>query len=415
MNEIVLLAALLAVGYLGSFLAGERAVRGFGLPSSVEWVAIGFVLGPHVLGVVGGGVIATIEPVLYVGIGWLSLAVGLDYGHARGRALRAGRILGGMAWGLATSAPVGACVWAAVPLIWPALAAHRLSLAIGIAAVSSETTRHVMDWVAERHGAKGPLLDLMSDLSDAEDVVPVLAVGTLVALDGSAVRVRWLAGASVEHVGARLGVTVGVGLLLGAVCAWLLGRELRLRESWGLLIGIATTGIGVAARAGLSVVATLFSLGLALGVLAHHAKDVRRMVLSTERSAMIPTLLVCGATLALPDASRSAYVLGAALAARLVVTYALGGLVGAVVPRARPAGGLFGAGMLSTGALSMSIGLACALRFPGPVGDVILAAAALACITGEAFGPPALRAALRRAGELGERQAPGARPEGEPV
>ena len=393
---------LLLAGYLGSFLVGERAVRGVGLPSGVEWVAIGFVVGPNVLGLVGSGLVEAVEPVLIIGLGWLSLAIGLDYGYSRGRPVGAARIIGGIFWGVLTGAPVGAAAYYAVPAVWPALMPDRLPLAIGIAAASIETTRHVMDWASERHGARGPLFDLMCDLADAKDIVPILAVAVLFSLRGDLLHAKWFEGAGLEPFLAKVGVTIGLGILLGSLCAWLLGRELRVRESWGVLIGTSMIAIGVAARAGLSVVTVLFVLGLALGIFAHHAKDIRQMVSATERAALVPTMLLCGVKLQLADPSRAAYIIGVAVAARLIGKYVLGGMVGFTVRVARPAGGLFGAGMLSSGALSMCIGLSCAIRYPGPIGDLILATAAVMCVTGEIFGPPSLRTALKRAGEIPE-------------
>ena len=52
MNAIPLLMGLLILSYLGSLLVSARAVRGIGLPSGAEYVALGFVIGPHVLGAV---------------------------------------------------------------------------------------------------------------------------------------------------------------------------------------------------------------------------------------------------------------------------------------------------------------------------------------------------------------------------
>jgi hypothetical protein len=240
----------------------------------------------------------------------------------------------------------------------------------------------------------------MSDLADAEDLVPILALAVMFSLRGHGLHVKWLEGPGLQPYFAKTGTTVGLGIVLGALCAWLLGRELRVRESWGVLIGTSLIGIGVAARAGLSVVTALFFLGLALGIFARHARDINQMVLATERSALVPTLLIGGAKLTLVDPSRAVYVIGVAVAARLIAKYVLGGLVGMTLRVARPAGGLFGAGMMSTGALSMCVGISCALRYPGLLGNLVLATAAVMCVTGEIFGPPSLRKALERAGEI---------------
>ena len=47
-------------------------MRGVGLPSGVEYVALGFVLGPHALDLVGGDNLAAFEPVVQVALGWLA-------------------------------------------------------------------------------------------------------------------------------------------------------------------------------------------------------------------------------------------------------------------------------------------------------------------------------------------------------
>ena len=67
---------------------------------------------------------------------------------------------------------------------------------------------------------------------------------------------------------------------------------------------------------------------------------------------------------------------------------------------ARKAGPLLGLSLMSCGALAISIGLAFSLRFPGKVGDVILAVAVVTATFGEFVGPLRLRRALRDAGEI---------------
>src|SRR5215472_18994304 len=93
MNAVLLLVGLLVLSYLGSFLVTGRTVRGAGLPSGVEYVALGFVLGPKALDLVGGDMLASFEPVVQVALGWLAFAVGLDFGYAGDRRARFPNIL----------------------------------------------------------------------------------------------------------------------------------------------------------------------------------------------------------------------------------------------------------------------------------------------------------------------------------
>jgi hypothetical protein len=61
---------------------------------------------------------------------------------------------------------------------------------------------------------------------------------------------------------------------------------------------------------------------------------------------------------------------------------------------------MVGAGLVSSGALSLAIGLTIAYRFPGAVGDTVLATSALVALAGEFIAPASLKRALVSAGEI---------------
>ena len=145
MNAVLVLVALLVLSYAGSFLAGARTIRGVGLPSSVEYVVLGFVLGPHVLGIVGRDLVATFEPLTQVALGWLALLMGLDFGRAEGRRAGVGAMVLGAAFGALTGVAVAAAVWF-VSIRWLHAPIDRALVltAGGVGAVGAETTRHVM-------------------------------------------------------------------------------------------------------------------------------------------------------------------------------------------------------------------------------------------------------------------------------
>ena len=66
------------------------------------------------------------------------------------------------------------------------------------------------------------------------------------------------------------------------------------------------------------------------------------------------------------------------------------------------ASGALAAGLMPSGALGIALGLAFDSRFPGRVGDSILAVAVGLALIGELAGPAFLRRALTRAGEIKE-------------
>jgi Kef-type K+ transport system membrane component KefB len=305
------------------------------------------------------------------------------------------RVAVALFWSLATAGAVFAAVYFGVARVAPELVKDRLVLALALAAVSCETTRHVMRWVRERYDARGPLIDLLEDISCSEDVVPM---GILVALSALAGKSKL---ASFGFAGVS-GITIGLGAVLGALCAQLLGREFRYRESWGTVLGFSLLAIGVSAMVGLAFVVVLFVMGVILALASKHAGEIRAMLQPTERGALLPLLIVCGVRLEPRAIGHTLAIFGLVFAARVAAKVLLARTLAAVNPDAGRAGGTLGFGMVSAGALSMCIGLVCAISFPGQVGSTVLGVSAALCIAGELVGPPALRAALRRVEELHE-------------
>ena len=401
MNAILLLMGLLILSYVGSFLASARAVRGIGLPSGAEYVALGFVLGPHVFGVVERSMLTSFAPLAQVALGWLALVIGLDFGFAGEKRVKVSRIFLALVGALVTGGAVFGTVFLLLrrfPIVPPGV--DRLLLASGVAAACAETTRHAVRWVVERHQSKGRVADLLAEISHSDDIAQLLALAALFALAPEVAHVPW----HLPIVG-WIGVTVGLGFALGAVAALLLGREFSLHTTWGVLLGTSLLAIGVAMRLELAPLAVTFFMGVGMAVVSPHRALLRDVVSPTERPALLPALLLAGASInlrALESTRGLVAVVAAAIVARFVGKIVFGELLRVVVPAARPAGALVGMGLLSSGALSMSIGLLLALRFPGVVGDTVLVTAAVSAIFGELVAPASLRRALVRAGEAPE-------------
>jgi hypothetical protein len=165
---------------------------------------------------------------------------------------------------------------------------------------------------------------------------------------------------------------------------------------------MSVLGLGVAARLGMSVLTVLFFMGWTTAGLSRHRAALRAMVAPIERPIVLPALVLAGAHVdfqAMPGLGAIiAVAVGARVAAKL--------LFGAAIAIPQGANALLGAGLLSSGALSMGVGLAFAIRFPGPVGEAVLAIAFAACLVGEMIGPLALRRILRAEGEIAEGRVP---------
>jgi hypothetical protein len=392
-TEVGLLLGLLALSYVGSILASDRTIRGFGLPSGAEYLLLGFLLGPHVLGALNRSMVAKFEPVLVVAAAWLGLVAGIGYGHVGNRRVHAGRALTGIALALVVGAGVSAAAYLALGLERSLATRDRLLLAGAAGTVCCETTRHAVRWVVERQGAKGALSDALADYARASVAVPALGLAVLFA----AAPDQGLPLLSIEQ---RTLATLGIGLMLGLVASLLLGREFRLDESWGILLGTSLLGIGVAARLGLSALATTFSMGLTITLLSQHRVDLKAMVAPTEKPLVLPIAALGGAFVDVNAAPYVPLLVGVALGARFLVELVRGALLAAFLPKARPAGGLTGLGMISTGPFTLAAGVLLGLRFEGPLGASVVVLAAASVLMGELLGPLILRRVLTRAGNI---------------
>jgi Kef-type K+ transport system membrane component KefB len=160
--------------------------------------------------------------------------------------------------------------------------------------------------------------------------------------------------------------------------------------------------VGTAERLGLSSISALFIMGVTLSALSPHRRELRRILAPTEHAVMLPALLLAGAYTDFGITKYMPYLIATAIGARVLAKGLLGLGVLGIAPVARRAGPRLGFGLLSAGALAMSIGLAFTLRFPGPVGGLVLASAAAVTLFGELVGPASLRSALTRAGETSD-------------
>jgi hypothetical protein len=227
----------------------------------------------------------------------------------------------------------------------------------------------------------------VSDVTRSDDVVPIVALGMLVSFDAAR-------GVYTLPVGG-----LALGAILGLAGAALLGRTLRPAAFWSLLFGLSLLATGTAERLDLSVLASGFSLGLALAVASPLRAEAREMAGSVEGAVILPALFLAGTRVA-PVTGPALWVAGAVLLARLAAGLLAAGVVAAVDPRIRRGGPWLAAAFLPTGPLGIAIALAVNLRSPGPLGDLVLATTVAAAVVGEFLGPPALRRALRRAREL---------------
>ncbi len=346
MSGIAVLLGLLIVAYIGSMLVGGRTIRGFGLPSGAEYLVLGVVVGPGVLGLLPRSMVRSFEPIFVCAAAWLALVLGLGYLVVGHRRVKIGRALAGVVTATLVGGVVAGALWFALGKLNLLTGYPRLQLSLGAGFVGCETTRHTVRWVVERHGASGRLSDWLADMARASALVPMLGLGVLFALSPDSPLGAFT-------IPARLGTTAGLGVVMG----------------------------------------------LTVAVVSPHRLDIKMMVQPTEKPVLLPVVMVAGACVDFRAMPKIWILVGVALAARLAAELVRGVILVAFLPPARAAGPSIGLGMTSTGAVSLALAFTLAVRSPGPASNAVLVVAAAGVLLGELIGPAMLRRSLERAGE----------------
>ena len=285
MNALLLLMGLLLLSYIGSFLVGGRAIRGFGLPSGSEYLVLGFVIGPTVLGLVERSMLDAFEPIADVALGWLAWCSVSTTRSSGGGGCKLSSFVAGEPHCAAHRGRRGGRRILPLEALHPRSAASSSSSSRGASGPPArETTRHAVRWVVERH-------------QRAQGVCPICSARSPTATisSRSSPRLYSLPSFPLDHVRIALpalgwaGITVGLGVLFGAIAASLLGREFRLHESWGVLFGTSLFAIGLAARLGLSFIWRSCSSWASRSRHSRdHREEVVAMVAPTERPVLAP-------------------------------------------------------------------------------------------------------------------------------
>jgi hypothetical protein len=387
-DELILLLGLLVFSYAGSVLVAPGQSSAFALPSGSHFVVLGFLLGPHALGVVPSDAAASFRPLAIVATAWLALILGVEYGHSGDRRLSVRAFVRGFFAGLISAAAIGVPVYLAARYLAHLNATDARLLGIGIGLAGCETARQSVRFVVDRGAEHGRLLRLLEELADTDELVPLLGMGALFAIESAP-----LSGLELPY-GGWLGLTALFGLLLGLTSALLVSSFAAAQDAWGVLLGAALLGAGVTWRLSLSPLSVSFLMGVCLGMGSRHGAELRSLLARTEPGVLLPTLLLAGGLLRLPSAAGPLWVMGIALASRVAIRCALGYLLARLAKSDPARRAPFGLSLCCSGSVSVILSLSFALRFPGPVGDLVLSAAAVSGIAGDLLGTLGLRRAF---------------------
>ena len=387
--ELVILGALIWLGYMGARVAGR-----FNLPSVTGFLLVGIVLGPYGLGLLSLELLEKIGFVNTLALGLIVFLIGEEL---------TGKMLSRHHWSFWIIAIASAVLPAIlVAYAMGVLSPEQAALAWVLAAIAmSGAPATLMSVIAETK-AKGRSCDMLlgsAAFSDIATVVAYASVGPLLLLREGDIGSVALAGAQEfrELVGG-----VALGIAVGLVLAFLLRRTKEQGEI--LAIGSVHVLLVVAAAhlLGVSTLLAPLAMGVTVAVMEERIGN-RQRCFSAMRTVEYPVYIIFF-TLAGAELDFKLIFAGGVLVLMLAYIVArsagkfLAGFGGSLLSgiTARQAT-WFGLGSLPQAGVAVGLALSASIDYP-EVGSTVTAVVLASIVIFELLGPPAAKRALAELG-----------------
>ncbi len=392
MKASQIFALLLAFGYVGArLLLGRVRITGrtrhFILLGG-EYIALGALLGPRALGWINEGVVRDLEPVLAIGIGWLGVLYGLQFGRDYLSRFPLGSFAAAFGFPVGTALLMSFPVAAGLQLVGHTRGPVGIAALALVAAASctSPMAIAIMSRGVRRMASVTYLLRIVSAL----DALPgILVLG--------------LTYAFVQPVlpGAP-GLLIGIGapLLLGLFYHRFLGYLSSRDEILLVTIGVISFVGGSAFSTSMSPLFSSFLVGVLLANLPGARMMLLRLLSQTEKPFYIVFLLLAGTRWEFSVPSHWLFGLvyvGIRVLAKLTVPFVAAHFVRdrEVFPPE------LGLGLLGQGGIAVAIALEFDLLFPSEIARAVLSAVVVSIFLHQVLAPMGLRLLYRNEEPVG--------------
>lgn len=401
---ILILVALIGARFSFSTLRvppGPRLV----LRTGTHFLLLGFLLGPHALGLLTQDSLRQLFPLLGIGLGWIGFLFGLQLDRrnlrqfpialhllAIGQAVLAFFVFVGVG-GLAL---LGAGFTDRTPIL----------LLLGAGATACISTPAGIALISTNYRVRGKVRDLLFLVASLDALVGIAALQTVYALFPPGdlgvglpvlLRLTWIAAA------------LGLGVICGILFLWLTRPRPGSEEMVLFLLGIAAFSSGAALQLQLSPLFVSVVMGVVVANFSADPQRVFRVLHDWEKPIYVVFLLLAGALL---DFSTPWIV---ALALAYAVLRGGGKVLGnlamiRILPLDVTPPRLFGLGLIPQGGISLAMAISGVLTYGGLVlngrdaANLLFAVVVLGVLLSELSGPFFTLNILQRAGEISPKE-----------
>lgn len=375
MSSTLILIVVVVGSYLAAHVAFAWLAERFNIVSGAEYLLLGLLLGPQVLGVLSPGAVGGFAPFLTLALGWIGVVVGAQFHLPDLIRISRSHFRIAFTEALLTLAAVSAVLVPVLAWLSGAPAEQVIVPAIALGCIATASAPTGIALVARRLGAQGAMVRQLQLTTAIDSVVAITAFGLLLAIahNSSPSQVR------VPTATEWAVISIGIGVVGGALFHLFLGDERQVDRLFIGLAGAIILASGAAAYLRLSPLLPSMLIGAILVNTSDSRQEIRKVLSVVERPIYFVLLIFAGAAWQMPEAGWGAAV-GLFLLLRVAAKLA-GALLGAALNRAVGSlGAGWGRGLLGQGGLAVAIGLNYLLHEGAPLAEEVFAAALISVL-----------------------------------
>jgi hypothetical protein len=405
MNSLLPVLVLLFVALLGARVSFSTKSARMGprllLRTGMQFLIVGFVLGPSGLNLLTREATQGLFPFLALGLGWVGFHFGLQLERESLRLFPARHFV----------IAIGQAVLVFVLFSGGALAASRVMgfddslvplLVLGAACTAAVTTPAGIAVVSSNFLVRGKVRDLLFFIGSLDALVGITALQVTYSLYRPASALEGVGGLDeLRWVGAAL----GVGLICGIVFIWLTRRRPSSEELVLYLLGISAFAAGVALQWGLSPLFVGVTMGAVVANLGASGRRILPVLERWEKMVYVTFLLLAGALLQIPTWAVLPVALGYALL-RFTAKVLSASIMVTLVPLSFRAPRGLGFGLIPQGGISIAMAVSGVLMYSDlqirgfDAEAALFAVIVIGVVLSELAGPVLAKSVLERAGEI---------------
>ncbi len=390
MSASLVLILVVATAYLATHLLYEWLAKRLLIVSGAEYLVLGILLGPQVSGVIPAEAAESFGPIVVLGTGWIGLTVGMQFYLPRLVRITGLTFRLAVIESLVTLGAVTGVLWWAFPALGLTSEFWAIVPALALGAIAVASTPAGLDIALRDRKRREPVVNQLETSLGVNAFVAIVTTGILFAWVHRAPTTALRPPTPTEWAV----ITVGVGVLGGALFHLFLGEERKVDRLVVSLGGAVILASGTAAYLNVSPVLATLVIGIVLVNTSRGRNELRTVLAAAERPFYYVLLLLAGLSwrpnMSLTVMAVILLYLVTRTASKVYATRAT-----TMWNHATPQLGRdWGKALIGQGRLTLALALDYSRRPELPIGDVVFTAALAAVLLTEFAAARFVRAAL---------------------